>query len=114
MSGWGGGGGGGVGDEHVGGVGAEGDAFFFEGEDDAAAQFPQDDVALVGVDADLDGIGDGAAFDLVDAEDDGVGDGDGFEAGVVADLFGYVGEQGGDFGAVSAGVGRDGEGSDQL
>src|SRR5258708_32228871 len=114
MNGWRGGVGGGAEDEHVGGVVAEGDAFFFEGEDDAAAQFPQDDVALVGVDADLDGIGDGAAFDLVDAEDDGIGDGDVFEAGVVADLFGYVGEQGDDFVGVGAGVDAYVEGGDGV
>ena len=85
MGGWG-GGVGGAEDEHVGGIVAEGDAVFFEGEDDAAAQFAEDDVALVGADADLDGIGDGAAFDLVDAEDDGIGDGDVLEGGVVADV----------------------------
>ena len=77
-------------DEHVGGIVAERDAFFFEGEDDAAAQLAEDGVALVGADADLDGIGDGAAFDLVDAEDDGIGDDDVFEGGVVADVGGDV------------------------
>ena len=78
LGGWG-GGVGGAEDEHVGGVVAERDAVFFEGEDDAAAEFAEDDIALVGVDAHLDGIGDGAAFDLVYAQNDRVGDGDVFE-----------------------------------
>ena len=52
-------------DEHVGGVVAEGDAFALECEDDAAAQLAEYAVALVDADADLDGVGDGAAFDLV-------------------------------------------------
>ena len=80
LGGWG-GGVGGAEDEHVGGVVAEGDAVFLEGEDDAAAQLSEDDVALVGADADLDRIGDGTAFDLVDAEDDGIGDGDVLNSG---------------------------------
>ncbi len=71
--------GGGAQDEHVGRIVAERDAVFFKGEDDAAAEFAEDAVALVGANADLDGIGDGAALDLVDAEDVGVGDGDVFE-----------------------------------
>jgi hypothetical protein len=97
-------------DEHVGGIVAEGDAFFFEGEDDAAAEFAEDAVALVGADADLDGIGDGAAVDLVDAEDDGVGDSDVFKGGVVADIVGELGEQGDDFVGIGAGVDADVEG----
>src|ERR1700679_4005646 len=68
--------------EHVGGVVAERDAVFFKGEDDAAAELAEDWVALHGAGADLDGIGDGAAFDLVYAEDVGVGDGDVFVGGV--------------------------------
>src|ERR1700710_468600 len=99
-------------DEHVGGVVAEGDAFFFEGQDDAAAEFAEDAVALVGADADLDGIGDGAAVDLVDAEDDGVRDSDVFEGGVVADVGGEFCEQGDDFVRVGACVDRDVEGGD--
>ena len=113
LGGW----GGGVGcaqDEHVGGVVAEGDAFFFEGDDDAAAEFAEDAVALVGADADLDGVGDGAAFDLVDAEDDGVGDGDVFEDGVVADVAGDLTEDGDDFVGVGAGVYADVEAGDGV
>jgi hypothetical protein len=109
--------GGGVGsaeDEHVGGIVAERDAVFFKGEDDAPAQFAQNDVALVGADADLDGIGDGAAFDLVDAEDDRIGDCDVLEVGVVADLAGDVGEQGDDLVGVGARVDTDVEGSDRV
>ena len=101
-------------DEHVGGVVAEGNAVFFEGEDDATAEFAQDDVALVGVDADLNGIGDGAAFDLVDAEDNGIGDGDVLEVGLVANCSGNVGEQGDDFVGVGAGVDADLEGGDGV
>src|SRR5260370_20008511 len=74
--------GGGVGraeDEHVGGIGAEGDAFSFEGENDEAAKFAEDAVALVDAHADLDGVGHGAAIDLVDSGDDRVGDSDVFE-----------------------------------
>ena len=52
-------------DEHVGGVLSEGDAFAFECEYDAAAHLAEDAVALIDADADLDGVGDGAAFDLV-------------------------------------------------
>ena len=113
LGGW----GGGVGcaeDEHVGGVVAEGDAVFLEGEDDAAAELAEDAVALVGADADVDGIGDGAAFDLVDAEDDGVGDGDVLEGGVVADFGGDVAEDGDDFVGVGAGVDADVEGGDGV
>ena len=88
--------------------------FFFEGEDDAAAEFAEDAVALVGADADLDGIGDGAAVDLVDAEDDGVGDGDVLEGGLVADCAGKVCEQGDDFVGVGAGVDADVEGGDGV
>ena len=80
-------------DEHVGGVVAEGDAVLFEGEDDAAAQFAEDAIALVGADADLDGIGDGAAFDLVDTEDGRVGDGNVFEGSVIAYIGCYLAEQ---------------------
>ena len=56
-------------EKHVGGVVAEGDAVFFEGEDDAAAEFAEDAVALVGADAELNEVGDVAAVDLIDAED---------------------------------------------
>ncbi len=66
------------------------------------------------MDADLDGIGDGAAFDLVDAEDDGIGDGDVPEVGVVADLLGYIGEQGDDLIRICAGVDADVEGGDGV
>ena len=99
-------------DEHVGGVVAEGDAFLLEGEDDAAAELAENAVALVDANADLDGIGDGAAFDLVDAEDDGVGDGDVFEGGVVADFGGDAGEYRDDFVGIGAGVDADVEGGD--
>jgi hypothetical protein len=54
-------------DEHVGGIVAEGDAFFLEGENDAAAELAEDEVAFGGLNAELDRVGDGAAFDLVDA-----------------------------------------------
>ena len=72
-------------DEHVGGVGAEGDAVLFEGLEDAAAEFAEDGIFLVDADADADGVGDDAAGDGVDAGDVGVGDGDLFEGGIVAD-----------------------------
>ena len=60
--------------EYVGWVVSERDAFALECEDDAAAQFAEDGVALVDTNADLNGVGDGAAFDLVYAQDDGVSD----------------------------------------
>jgi len=101
-------------DEHVGGVVAERDAIFFEGDDDAAAEFAEDTVTLVGSDTDLDGVGDGAAFDLVDAEDDGVGDGDVFEGGVVADVAGYLAQDGYDFVGIGAGVYADVEAGDGV
>ncbi len=107
--------GGGVGcaqDEHVGGVVAEWDAIFFEGDDDAAAEFAEDTVTLVGADTDLDGVGDGAAFDLVDAGDDGVGDGYVFVGGVVADVAGYLTEDGDDLIGICAGVNADVEAGD--
>jgi hypothetical protein len=99
-------------EEHVGGVIAEWDAFFFEGKDDAAAEFAEDAVALVGSNPDLDGVGDGAAVDLVYAWDDWVGDSDIFEGGVVADIAGEFCEQGDDFVGIGAGVDRDIEGGD--
>ncbi len=101
-------------DEHVGGVVAEGDAVLFEGEDDAAAEFAEDAVALIGSDADLDGVGDGAAFDLVDAEDDGVGDGDVFEDRVVSDVVGDLAEEGDDLVGIGAGVDGDLESGDGV
>jgi hypothetical protein len=109
--------GGGVGraqNEHVSGVVAEGDAFFFEGDDDAATEFAKDAVALVGPDTDLDGVGDSATFDLVDAGDDGVGDGDVFEDGVVADVAGYLTEDGDDLIGIGAGVYADVEAGDGV
>jgi hypothetical protein len=109
--------GGGVGraeDEHVGGVVAEGDAIFFEGDDDAAAEFAEDAVTLVGPDTDLDGVGDSAAFDLVDTKDDRVGDGDVFEDGVVADVAGYLAQDGHDFVGVGAGIDTDVESGDGV
>src|SRR5271154_3811812 len=93
--------------EHVGGVVAKGDALFLEGKDDAAAEFAEDEVALVGADADLNEVGDGAAFDLIDAEALGVGDGDVLEVGVVAEVVGDFAEDGDDFVGVGAGVDRD-------
>src|SRR5258707_50498 len=99
-------------DEHVGGVGAEGDSFFFEGEDDAATKFAEDAVALVDAHADLDGVGDGAAIDLVDSGDDGVGDSDVLEAGVVANIVCGAGEQGDDLVGIGAGVDGDVEAGD--
>ena len=71
-------------------------------------------IALVGADADLDGVGDSAAFDLVDAKDDGVGDGDVFEGGVVADLGRRLPEQGDDLVGIGAGVDADVEGGDGV
>jgi hypothetical protein len=94
-------------DEHVGGVVAEGNAFFFEGDDDAATEFAEDTVSLICSDSDLDGVGDGAAFDLVDAEDDGVGDGDVFEDGVVTDAVGHFTQDGDDLIRIGAGVHAD-------
>lgn len=90
-------------EEHV-GRDAEWDAFFFKGEDDAAAQGSQDGVALVGADADVDRVDDFAAADFVDAEDVGVGDGDVFEGGIVADLLGEREQDAHDFVGVGAGV----------
>jgi hypothetical protein len=105
---------GGAQDEHVGGVVAEGDAVVFEGEDDPAAEFAEDTVALIGANADLYRVGDGAAFDLVDAEDDGIGDGDVLEGGVVADLFGDLAKQSDDLVWIGAGVDADVESGDGV
>jgi hypothetical protein len=99
-------------DEHVSGVVAERYTVFFEGDDDAAAQLAKDPVALISADADLDGVSDGATFDLVDAEDDGVGDGDVFEDGVVANLVGDFTQKRDDLVGVGAGVDADLKGCD--
>jgi hypothetical protein len=101
-------------DEHVGGIVAERDAVFFEGEDDASAQFAEDDVALVGADSELNRVGDSAAFDLVDAEDDGIGDSDVFEGWVVAYLVGDTAKNGDDLIWIGAGVDADIEGGDGV
>ena len=69
---------------------------------------------MIGADADLHRVGDGAAFDLVDAEDDGVGDGNVFEGGVVADFTGDFTEECHDFVGVGAGVDRDLEGGEGV
>lgn len=95
-------------DQHVGGD-AEGDALFLEGEDDAAAEFAEDAVALVGADASVDEVDDFAAADIVDAEDFGVGDGDVLEGGVLADVGGELAEDCHDGVGVGAGVDADGE-----
>ena len=95
-------------EEHVGGD-AEGNALFLEGEDDAAAQFAEDWVALIGADANVDGIDDFATVDLVYAENVGIGDGDVFEGRVAADLVGESAEEGHDSIGVGAGVDADGE-----
>ena len=113
LSGW----GSGVGsaqDEHVGRIVAQRDAIFFEGKDDAAAEFAEDAVTLVGADTDLDRICDGAAFDLVDAEDVGVGDGDVFEGRVVADIGGDLAKEGDDLVGICAGVDADLQGGDGV
>ena len=109
-----GGGVGGAEDEHVGRVVTEGDAVFFKGEDDAAAQFAKNDIALIGADTELDGVCDGAAFDLVDPEDDRIGDSDVFEGRIVAYLIGYAAEDGDDFVGIGAGVNADIEGGDGV
>ena len=101
-------------EEHVGGVVSEGDAVFFEGENDAAAELAEDGVALVGASAELDGIGDGAAFDLVYSQDVGVGDGYVLEGGIVAKIACDLGEDCDDFVGVGAGVDRDLEGGDGV
>ena len=101
-------------DEHVGGVVAERDAVFFKGEDDTPAQLAKDGIALVGADAELDGVGDGAPFDLVDAEDDGIGDSDVLERGIVAYLFGDTAKDGDDPVGIGAGVDADVEGCDRV
>ena len=78
--------GGGVGvlhDEHVGGVGAERDAFALECLDDAAAEFAQDGILLADADADADGVDDLATFDLIEAGDVGIRHGDLGEGGVL-------------------------------
>jgi hypothetical protein len=113
LGGWG-GGVGGAQDEHVGRVVAEGDAILFEGEDDASAQFAEDAVSLIGTDADLDRVGDGAAVDFVDAKNDRVGDGDVLERGVVADVVGDFAEQGDDLVWIRAGVDTDIECGDRV
>ena len=110
LSGW----GGGVGsaeNEKVGRVVAEWDAVTFKGQDDTASEFAENAVALVGTDADLDGVGDGTAFNLVDAQDDGVGDRDVFEGGVVANLSGEIREERDDLVRIGTGVDRNLEGS---
>jgi hypothetical protein len=99
-------------DQHVGGVVAQGDAVFFESDDDTTTEFAEDAVALVGADTDLDGVGDGAAFDLVDAKNNGVGDCDVFEDRVVADIAGDSAEKRDDFVGVGACVHADLKGGD--
>ncbi len=96
------------------GVVAERDAVSFEGDDDAAAEFAEDAVALVGPNTDLDGVGDGAAFDLVYAQDDRVCDGDVFECGVVADVVGYLTQDRDDLIGIGAGVNADVEAGDGV
>ena len=100
-------------DDGAGGV-AEGDPLFGEGDEDAAAEFAQDAVSLVGPDAEVDGVDDFSAVDLVDAEDVGVGDDDLVEGGVLADFGGEVFEQGHDFVGVDTGVYADGERGDGV
>ena len=63
-------------DEHVSGVVSKGNTLALECEDDTAAQFAENTVSLIDADADLNGIGNGTAFDLVYAQNDRVGDGD--------------------------------------
>ncbi len=75
-------------DEHIGGVGAEWNAFDLEGLDDTTAQLAKDAVFLIGADPNADGIGDFAAFDLVYAGDVGIGHDNLFEGGIVADFEG--------------------------
>jgi hypothetical protein len=104
---------GGLHDEQA-GVGAEGDTAGFEGEDDAAAELAQDAVFLVGADAEVDGVNDGAAVDFIDAEDCGVGDDDVLEGGVLADGGGDFAEESDDLIRVGAGVYRDGERGDGV
>jgi len=98
-------------EEHVGGD-TERDALFLEGEDDAATKLAEDGVALIGADADVDGIDDFAAIDFVYTEDVGIGDGDVLEGAVAADLFGEGAEDGHDAVGVGAGVDADGERGD--
>lgn len=100
-----------LGDEHVGGD-AEGNALLLEGEDDAAAEFAEDAVALVGADAGVDEVDDFATADVVDAEDVGVGDGDVLEGGILADVGGQLAEDCHDGVGVGAGVNTDGERGD--
>lgn len=90
-------------DQHVGGD-AEGDAFLLEGEDDAAAEFAEDAVALISADAGVDEVDDFAATNVVDAEDFGVGDGDVLKGGVLADVGGQFAEDCHDIVRIGAGV----------
>lgn len=92
--------------------GTEGDLLLVEGEQDAAAEFAHDAVALVDHDADVEGIDDLVAADLVDAEDVGVGDDDVLEGLVLAGLDGEGFENGDDAVGIFAGVDGDVEGAD--
>ena len=83
---------------------AEGDSFFGEGQQDAAAEFAEDAVALVDHDPDVDGIEDFVAADLIDAGDVGVGHDDVLESFVFADLHGEVFEDFDDAVGIFAGI----------
>ncbi len=92
--------------------GAEGDVFLAEGQQDAAAEFAHDTVALVDLDADVDGVDDLVTADLVDAEDCGVGDDYVLEGDIFADGVGEVLEDFDDAIWIFAGVDGDVEGAD--
>ena len=92
--------------------GAEGDLFLVEGEQDAAAEFAHDAIALVDHDADIEGVYDLVTTDLVDAENVGVGDDDVLEGLVFAHLGGEALEDGDDAVGIFAGIDGDVEGAD--
>lgn len=67
---------------------------------------------MVDADADLNGIGDSAAFYFVYAEDDGVCDGDVLESGVMPNVTSEGGEQRNDFVGICTSIDTDLKGGD--
>ena len=70
--------------------GAEGETFFGERDENAAAQLAHDTIALVDHNADSDRVDDLIVGDLVDSGDFGIGDDDVLEGLVDADFGGDV------------------------
>lgn len=98
-------------DEHVGRIIPQRNALFLKRNNDAAAQFAQDRVALVGADTDLDRISNGTALDFIDAENIRIGNSDISKRRVVADTDGDSAKDGHDFIRIGARIYADVEGS---